>query len=167
MLEAPQGTEGLGNQADTSIGCTDAPSIETNTLKARSTPDIFSIPRKRGKPPDPPSQAAKQTPDKPDSCRRHADGSSMCMDVQSIAHETETAVNVRGIVRMHTNGSKMKTYPPRSQMAAAETEQMCRDGTDGTDVQSVGNGRKTAVNRTEFGIHQYMSKQTNSTVLTE
>jgi len=71
--------------------------------RTRITQEIVRLPRKKTKPPDLPTEAARQCSGEPASCRNHADRSTMHTDVQSVMKSSITPANETENVRMRQN----------------------------------------------------------------
>ena len=84
-------TDGVGSQSDTPNGRGDVQSVEMDSNRPANAWDSVRTARIEPEWPNLPAEAAMQHSDKPNGCRNHADRSTAHMDVQSIAHETQTA----------------------------------------------------------------------------
>jgi len=146
-------TDGVGSQSDASIGHSDVPCVDTDTITPANMPEIVSIPRKRTKPPDLPIGAAKRTPDKPNGCGDHMDGPSVHTDVHSVGTGTQMAANETEHVRMHRIGLQTKNSPVENEQPCSDEPDGCRSHADRssahTDTRSIGNATETAENETE------------------
>ena len=93
-------TDSLGSHADALGGHSDVPSIETDADMAAITPAIIRTTRKRGKPPNLPSQSTKWLSDKPNSCGYHLDRLDRRMDVQNAGNKMETPADEAETISM-------------------------------------------------------------------
>jgi len=127
-------TDGIGSHADMSTEHGDVPRVNMDVAMTANEPETISIPQKQQKPPESSSQATRQTPNVPNTCRSHTDVLSMYMDMQSIAHQTEMARNEAECVRTPRNHLKPQNLP-------METTRWCPDEPNGcgshTDVLSI------------------------------
>ena len=92
-------TDGLVGHVETSTGPGDILNVETYAIKPENETQTISIPQRREKPPDIPSQAMKRAPDEPDGCSNHMNTLSVHTDAYSIEAEMETTENKGGNVR--------------------------------------------------------------------
>jgi len=107
---APTEPNGFYSHADMAIGHGDAQSIQTDALMPANAPETVSIRPLELKTPNSPPGSARERAEHPNGLRNRADTTSGPTDVQSVAHETETAANASKTVSTHPNIPK----PPNS-----------------------------------------------------
>jgi len=142
----PDASDGLGDHADTSNIRTDVQSVETDALTPANAPEnVRSEPKMLNSP----SGTTRWTPDAPNGCGSHVEGSSVRRDAQSVETDAITARNEAERVRTSRNAPKMQDSP----VEAAKQRSDERDHTDGlsvrTETHSVGNATETAENEAE------------------
>jgi len=101
---------GFYSHADMAIGHGDAQSVQTDALMPANAPETISICPSELKTPNSPPGSARERAEHPNGLRNRADTTSGPTDVQSIAHETETAANTSKTVSTRPNIPK----PPNS-----------------------------------------------------
>ena len=106
----PDASDGLGDHADTSNIRTDVQSVETDALTPANEPETVRT-TQNDSTRNSPESAAKWTPDEPDGCGSHADGSSVHTDTQSVGNATGTATNEAKRVRMRQSSSRTRNSP--------------------------------------------------------
>jgi len=107
---APTEPNGFYSHADMAIGHGDAQSIQTDALMPANVPETVSIRPLELKTPNSPPGSARERAEHPNGLRNRADTTSGPTDVQSVAHETETAANASKTVSTRPNIPK----PPNS-----------------------------------------------------
>ena len=103
--------DGIGSHTDASSGCTDVPSIKTDTRIPANAMETVRTPQKQAKPPDSPMETAKWHPDEPNGCGSHANGPSVCTGMQSVGNDAETAAEEAETVRTRQNGLRTQNSP--------------------------------------------------------
>ena len=92
-------TDGIRSQMDMSTGHGEVPNVQTDVIKPVNELKNVRMLRKRKKPHDSPSGAARRTPEDPNGYRDHADASSIRTDAHSVGMEMQMAVNEAKSVR--------------------------------------------------------------------
>ena len=90
-----------------SNGHLNIPNVETDANRPANAPNSVRTPRKRGKPPDSPSQNERQRSDEPNGCGNHANRSSVCTDMPSTGCDMEMAEDKAETISMRPIESKL------------------------------------------------------------
>jgi len=131
-----------GNLTDRSSAHTDAPSVQTDALMPANAPETVSIRPLELKTPNSPPGSARERAEHPNGLRNHADTTSGPTDVQSVAHETETAANASKTVSTRPNIPK----PPKSPSGDVKRDVDETDGLGGHADTSNGQADAPSVN---------------------
>jgi len=135
-------TDGFGNHADRSSMHTDAQSGGNERGRAVNTPETVKICPLELKTPNSPPGSARERAEHPNGLRNRADTTSGPTDVQSVAHETETAANASKTVSTRPNIPK----PPNSPSGDAKRDVDEMDGLGGHADASNGQADAPSVN---------------------
>ena len=149
----PDQPNGAGNLTDRSSAQTDAPSVQTDALMLANALETIKICPLKLKTPNSPPGSARKRAEHPNGLRNCADTTSGPTDVQSVAHETETAANASKTVSTRPNIPKPPNSPSGDVKRDVDEPNGCRDHTDASSAQmdapSIQTGAATPANRTE------------------
>ena len=149
-----KGANGCANETDGSRSTPGMLNMRTHSITPADKAGNIRTRQIESKWPNPPISAAKQLPDKLNSCGNRADRSIGHTDVHSIGNNAGTAENMLKNVRMRQNGWKTPNSPPDGARWAPDMPNGFRNHADTsgtrTDGHSVTNGVKTATNATKI-----------------
>jgi len=131
--QAPEEPNGYRNRADTSSVHTDVHSVENDARTAENDSRIVRTRQNEPKTQSSPMETARWTPDAPNGCGSHADGSSARTHAYCAGNGRETPAKEAERVRMLQNGSTTQNSPETHETATPKPTNRWRK-------VSVGNG---------------------------